>query len=86
MSNVQQVADWVLEIQRKTRECPKVWMVYVRCDGEDSVEALYESKEAADMHCEWYNRKPRYYGKARVVSSAIRTLEIARLLTGDTHE
>lgn len=77
MSSAQRIADWIIDLQRKTRECPKVWGVYVRFEGEQSLEAVYDSKEAAELHRDWYNRKPRYAGKASVGGLPLKTLEIA---------
>lgn len=68
----------VLDLQQKIAECPKAWMVEVTVDGETSLEAVYDSAEAAGMHRDWLNKMPRYYGRATIRSAALRNIEIAR--------
>ena len=70
----------IIALQAAIRACPKVYAVYVRCDGEISLEALYDSKEAAEIHRDNYNKNNRagYYGKASVSMHSVQTLAIAQ--------
>lgn len=78
LSTPQRVLAW----QAKSRALPRIYAVWVRCDGEESLDGLYDSKEAAELHRDWYNNLPgnkgRYYGTARVVSTCVLTLELAQ--------
>ncbi len=70
------IARWQAEV----RACPKVWAVYVRCAGETSLDGTWESKEAAELHRDWYNKNNRgdYLGKASIGSLPICTTAMAR--------
>lgn len=74
MKTPQQVADW----QRRVRACPKVWAVQVIFEGEYSIEDVYDTSEAAQVHAFWINsRKPRL-GRASVVPLNLQTEALAR--------
>jgi hypothetical protein len=85
MSDKSLSTETVMEMQRKIRACPQVWLVWVRCDGEQSLEAIYDNREAADLHVKHYNsmkgNAAGYYGKAHVGQSNLLTLEIAQRFT-----
>lgn len=72
------IAEW----QAKVRAQPMLYCVYVRCDGEESIDAIYDSVEAALLHVRWHNGRPGnknyYYGKAGYSSERLMTLELAR--------
>lgn len=71
----------LLRLQHLTRESPTVYAVEVNCDGEVSVDALWETKAAAETHRDWHNNMRGngrgYYGKARVVPMKIRSEAVA---------
>lgn len=68
------IAEW----QRKVRACPKVWAVATLYEGEYTIESVYDTREAAQVHVEYFNsRKPRY-GRASVTSFNIQNEELAR--------
>lgn len=71
---------WIADWQKRVRQCPQVFGVYVRCDGETDLTAIYDCKEAADLHADWYNRNNRngYLGKAHVSGIWVQTLRLAQ--------
>lgn len=72
----------ILRLQREEKECKTVYAVYIRCDDEDAVDAIWETQGAAEMHRDNHNgmrgNKAGYYGRARVVPMKIRTEAMAR--------
>lgn len=72
----------ILRLQAACRACTTVWAVYVRCEGETSLDALYETKAAAELHRDHHNgmrgNANGYYGRASVGTLQIRTEAIAR--------
>ena len=74
--DAQRISNW----QRRLRECPVVWLVMVRCDGEESLDGAYQSEEAANLAKDWFNSRNKggYYGKARVTKYHMESLELAQ--------
>lgn len=70
----EEISAW----QDEMRACVKVWHVVVTCEGESSIDGTYECREAAELHRDSYNKKPRYYGRASISQSSLVTLEMAR--------
>jgi hypothetical protein len=72
----------LLRLQQLARESPTVYAVEVNCDGEITVDALWETEDAAKIHRDWHNNMRGngrgYYGKARVVTMKIRSESVAR--------
>lgn len=69
---------WLL--QKAYLACPKIYGVWVRCSGEESLLDLYESQEAAEFVRAHYNKNNRggYLGKATVRGHHISTMAIAQ--------
>ena len=68
----------LLQWQAEMRSLPVVYHVEVSCDGEVSMDGTYACREAAELHRDWYNRKPRYYGRARITVSSVVPLDMAK--------
>ena len=66
--------------QAAYRACPAVFGVYVRCGGEETLNSLYDSEEAANLERDWLNSRSKngYYGKAFVRRHHVANLELAR--------
>ena len=62
--------DKIWEWQRRLRESKSVYAVWVRCDGESSLNALFESRERAERDADRYNANNQngYLGTARVAA------------------
>lgn len=71
---------WIADWQRRVRECPKVFAVFIRCDGESDLDTVYDSREAAQAHVDWYNANNRngYLGKASISTVNVQTLKLAQ--------
>lgn len=76
----------IAEYQRIIRSAPKVYLVYIRCDGETDVAGLYETKELAQAAMDEHNTRKGngayYYGKASVGSMPLVTESVAAALEG----
>lgn len=72
----------VAEHQRIMRSAPKVYLVYITCEGETDVHGLFETKELAQAARDAYNATNRggYYGKASVGAMPLVTESIAAAL------
>jgi hypothetical protein len=68
----------ILKWQSEMRALPQVYHVEVVCDGEASLDGTYDCREAAELHRDQYNKKPSYYGRARITVSSVVTLEMAK--------
>jgi hypothetical protein len=71
----------IWELQREYNALPAVYGVWVRCAGEETLNELYESKEAADLSRDYYNthNQKGYLGKATVVRKhRVATMAIAQ--------
>ena len=66
--------------QAAYRACPAVFGVYVRCGGEETLNSLYDSEEAANLERDWLNSRSKggYYGRAFVRRHHVANLELAR--------
>lgn len=75
--------ELVTALQAKLRACPRAYVVMVNCDGEHSIDAVYDSLEGAQKHRDWYNKHNRggYLGRATVEPVYIRTMELANSLS-----
>jgi hypothetical protein len=69
----------LIRMQALLHECPEVFAVYVRVDGEENIDAIWQTRAAADLHAGHQNRMPAYFGRARVVPMRIRTEALANL-------
>ena len=67
----------IREMQKQLREFQQVWCVYIDCDGEHDLGGVYESREAAELHKVWQNKRSRYYGKASIAPTPVMPLEFA---------
>lgn len=73
-------ATELTQYQRALRALPPVFAVYIRCDGEDSLENLYATEETARFVMNRINEKPSYYGRARVLTHRVITPEVHAIL------
>lgn len=71
---------WIADWQRRVRECPKIFGVLIQCKGECDVSAVYDSREAAQIHVDWYNARNRngYLGRASISTMNLQTLRLAQ--------
>lgn len=69
-------------LQKLTRESPTVYAVEISCDGEATIDALWETRAAAEIHRDWHNsmkgNRRGFYGRARVVEMKICSEDVAR--------
>lgn len=72
----------ILRLQRALKDCQTVYAVHIQCDGEDTIDALWETHAAAELHRDSHNKMKGngtgYYGRARIVKMQIRTEAMAR--------
>lgn len=77
---------WVVNVEKMKRlaammrDCKTVYCVYVSCEGEDTIEAIWDDEVIAKKDRDYYNAMKPRYGTARVVPMQIRTVEIGRVL------
>jgi hypothetical protein len=65
----------ILRLQEMSRRCLTVYAIEITCEGEVSIDAVWENEEAAELH----RRSMRNRGyKVRIVPMKVRTLEMAK--------
>jgi hypothetical protein len=70
----------IAEYQRRVRELPAIYCVWIECDDEHSLEGLYDTEQVAREVCHRINAKPRYYGRAYWNTQRVLTRELLSLL------
>jgi hypothetical protein len=70
----------ILKLQKLSKQCSHVFVVNVKCEDEISIDAIYGTLKAAELHRDSVNKRPSYYGRAYITPMAVRTDEMADLL------
>jgi hypothetical protein len=73
----------IAEYQRRVRELPTIYLVWIRCDDECSLEGLYDTEQLAREVCQRINSKPRYFGRAHWNTQRVLTRELLSILYPD---
>lgn len=76
-----QNVDKIKQFQRALKDCREVFAVLVRCDGEEDVTSVWETRRAAELcrddHNNMTGNRFGYYGKARVMPMRLKTEKMA---------
>jgi hypothetical protein len=76
-----QSIDKIKPFQRALKDCQEVFAVLVRCDGEEDVTSIWETRRAAELcrddHNNMKGNRAGYYGKARVLPMRLKTEKMA---------
>jgi hypothetical protein len=71
----------ILQFQQTLMDCNEVFAIVIRCDGEESIESLWETMRAAEMCRDEHNNikgnANGYYGRASIRTMRVKTEKMA---------